>query len=63
MAAQTECARCGDPGELVSFTNNFGELGNRKIDVCLCQACDRMRRAGDPEFMAWLVDNVERLTS
>ena len=63
MASQLKCERCGDPGELVSFTENFGALGNRKIDVCLCDECERLRLARDPEFMAWLSVNLTRLTS
>jgi uncharacterized protein YlaI len=63
MASQLKCERCGDPGELVSFTDSFGELRNRKINICLCKECEGLRLARDPEFMAWLVGNLSRLTS
>jgi hypothetical protein len=61
MDAKTECARCGNRGQLVSFTDNVGDLGNRKIDVCLCEECEGLRRASDPEFKRWLLDHLRTL--
>ena len=61
MTSKPKCDRCGNPGELVSFTDNFGDLGNRKIDLCLCKDCERLRRANDPEFKRWLVEYLRTL--
>jgi hypothetical protein len=62
MATKAVCARCGNLGELVSITDNFGDLGNRKIDVCLCKECERLRRANEPEFMRWLADHLRTVS-
>jgi hypothetical protein len=58
-----ECKRCGKSGNLFSITDNFGDLGNQKIDLCLCGDCERLRRAKDPEFMRWLADHLRTLST
>jgi hypothetical protein len=48
-------------GQRVPITDNFGDLGSRKIEVCLCEECERLRCAGDAEFMRWLADHLRTL--
>ncbi len=32
------------------ITDNFGDLGNQKNDLCLCEECKGLFHASDPEF-------------
>lgn len=46
-----KCKRCGKAGKLFSISDAFGDLGFRKINLCLCEVCEGLLRAKDQDFM------------
>jgi hypothetical protein len=56
-----DCKKCGKPGNSFITTDNFGELGNRKIELSLCGQCEALYGIRDPAFMHWLADYLRTL--
>jgi hypothetical protein len=50
-----ECSHCGKEGTLTAITDKVGELVYKKIEVCLCVACEALYQVKDVRFMQWLV--------